>query len=113
MSLPKGDFVCKANGYCFDYFPSKGWGFIQPTHKELPNDNENDNATHKWVSERDRGRKYEQVFCHYLAITEMDGYKKLMADQVVSFDIYKNEKGYNAQNVVIIGDVEDGVHGNC
>ena len=53
--------------------------------------------------ERDNGEK--DLFVHWSNI-DMDGFKVLKPDQVVSFEIGENHKGIQAINVKVIKEVE-------
>ncbi len=43
------------------------------------------------------------IFVHFTALTEMDGYKQLIKDQRVEFDVVQGEKGLQADAVKVIG----------
>jgi cold shock protein len=47
------------------------------------------------------GSKKTDVFVHYTQI-QMDGFRKLEEGQRVEFDIVKNSKGEQAENVVVV-----------
>lgn len=47
----------------------------------------------------------EDIFIHYSNI-EKDGYKTLKEGQLVEFDLVETDKGYQAQNIKPITDLE-------
>lgn len=47
----------------------------------------------------------EDIFIHYSNIKK-DGYKTLKEGQIVEFDLIKTEKGYQAENIKIINELQ-------
>ncbi len=112
-------FVCKCKGYVFEYDAVRGFGFIQLVSKLVEKPTANGSST-EWDNE---GRVLQQVFAHYKDI-KMEGYKKLLIDQTVMFDMHlksviKNgakTSQYYAKEIVVTGCKDDengGVDGNC
>ncbi len=55
----------------------------------------NDSKGFGFIERKDGG----EIFVHWTAIRN-EGYKTLAAGQEVEFDVYENQKGQEAQNVI-------------
>lgn len=64
-------------GTVVQFSSAKGYGFISPDDKS------------------------KDVFVHFSAIL-MDGYRRLVVDQVVEFDVIASDKGPQAANVQVV-----------
>ena len=74
--------VKKYQGVVCWFDPRKGFGFVTPDNKDA------------------------DVFVHYSNL-EVEGFKTLKPNQIVTYELGKNHHGEQAVNVKVVGEVEE------
>ena len=99
-----GKNLGKYEGVVVAYNVTKSFGFVELVREVV--ETEQGNGTTKEYAVVDRNKASGQAFVYYTSI-QCEGYKKLLEGQVVEFDLHRNARGLNAQNVVVTGNMYD------